>query len=142
METILKAAAEESIGKVTRDIRNGWFDQKCEQVTVEKNKKYQSMLQRKFTRAARECCKARRTEKRIHNKKKDYYEKQLKWLQECDSKNDSRQFYQVTRTRDGFQAKPLSCRSTDGDILSDKVDILNIWKEYFRNLYGTTEDNA
>jgi hypothetical protein len=59
-ETILKTAAEESSGKVKRDIRNGWFDQECEQVTLEKNRKYQSMLQRKFSRAAREeYCKAR-----------------------------------------------------------------------------------
>jgi hypothetical protein len=34
-----------------------------------------------------------------------------------------------TSKRDGFQAKPLSCRSTDSDILSDKAYILNIWKE-------------
>jgi hypothetical protein len=93
-ETILKTAAEESIGKVKRDIRNGWFDQECEQVTLEKNRKCQSMPQRKFTRAAREeYCKARRKEKRIHKKKKkDYYEKQLKWLQECDANNESRKF--------------------------------------------------
>jgi hypothetical protein len=137
LETILKAAAKESIWKVKRDIRNGWFDQQCEKVTVEKN--------RKFTRAAREHCKAtcRRKEKRIHKKKKkDYYEKPLKWLQECDARNDSRKFYQVNRMKDGFQAKPLSCTSTDGDILSGKADILNRWKEYFQNLYGMTEGNA
>jgi hypothetical protein len=44
LETVLKTAAEESIGKVKREFRNGWFDQKCEQVTVENNRKYQSML--------------------------------------------------------------------------------------------------
>jgi hypothetical protein len=50
------------------------------------------MLPRKFTRAAgEEYCEMRRKEKRIHKKKKkDYYEKQLKWLQHCDYKNDSR----------------------------------------------------
>jgi hypothetical protein len=37
--------------------------------------------------------------------------------------------------------KPLNYRSIDGDILSDKTDILNRWKEYFQNLYGMTEDN-
>jgi hypothetical protein len=40
LETILKTAAEESIGKVKRDFRNGWFDQECEQVTVKKNREY------------------------------------------------------------------------------------------------------
>jgi hypothetical protein len=42
-ETILKTASEESIVKVKKDFRKGWFDQECEQVTVEKNRKYQSM---------------------------------------------------------------------------------------------------
>jgi hypothetical protein len=64
LETILKTAAEESIGKVKRDFRNGWFDQECEQLTVEKNRKYQSMLQGKFIRAAtEEYCDVRRKEK-------------------------------------------------------------------------------
>jgi hypothetical protein len=63
LETVLKTASEENTGK-------GWFDQECEQVTVEKNRKYQNMLQMKFTRAARkEHCDARRKEKRIHKKK-------------------------------------------------------------------------
>jgi hypothetical protein len=66
----------------------------------------------------------------------------VKWLQECDANNESRKFYkQVNRMRDGFQARPLSCRSIDGDILSDRADILNRWKEYFQDLYGGTEDN-
>jgi hypothetical protein len=34
----------------------------------------------------------------------------------------------------------LSCRGIDSDILSDKADILNRWKEYFQNLYGMTAD--
>jgi hypothetical protein len=51
--TILKTAAEESTGKVKRDFRKERFDQECEQATVAKNRKYQSMLQRKFTRTGR-----------------------------------------------------------------------------------------
>jgi hypothetical protein len=74
LETTIKTGAKESIGKVKREFTNGWFDQGCEQVTVEKNRKYQSMLQRKFTRAAREeYCDARR--KKDQYEEKDYYEK-------------------------------------------------------------------
>jgi hypothetical protein len=79
-------------------------------------------------------------DKMFHKKKKkDYYENKHKWLQECDAKNDSRKLYkQVNRTMDGFQAKPLSSWSIEGDILSGKADILSRWKEYFQNLYGMT----
>jgi hypothetical protein len=47
----------------------------------------------------------------------------------------------VNRTRDAFQAKPLSCGSRENEILSNKADILNRWKEYFQNLCGMTEEN-
>jgi hypothetical protein len=70
METILKTGAEESTGKIKRNFKKGWLDQECEQVTVEKNGKYQSMLQRKFTRAAKEYYDARKKEKRTHKKKR------------------------------------------------------------------------
>ena len=62
-----------------RNDRNGWFDKKCAKITEEKNRKYRSMIQRRFTRAAREeYSKARRKGKRTHKKnKKEYYEKQL-----------------------------------------------------------------
>jgi hypothetical protein len=39
LETVLKTEAEESTRTVKTDIRNGWFDQECKHVTVEKNRK-------------------------------------------------------------------------------------------------------
>jgi hypothetical protein len=85
LETTLKTAVEESIGKVKRDLRMDGLMK----IVRAKNRKYQSMVQTKFTRAAREeYCEARRKEKRIRKKKrKDYYEKQFKCLQEYDAKN-------------------------------------------------------
>jgi hypothetical protein len=42
--------------------------------------------------------------KRIHKKKKkEYYEKQLEWIQDCNARKGSRKFYkQVNRMREGF----------------------------------------
>jgi hypothetical protein len=68
----------------------------------------------------------------IRRKRKDYYEEQLKWPQECDAKSDSKKFYkQVNSTRNGFQAKPLNCRGIEGNSFSDKVDILHRRKKYY-----------
>jgi hypothetical protein len=64
LETVLKTATEECIGKVKRDIRNGLFDQECEQVTVEK------------------------IGERIHKRKTIIMKNRC--LQKCDAKNDSK----------------------------------------------------
>jgi hypothetical protein len=68
--------------EIDKDDRNGWFDQECAKITEEKNRKHRSMIQRHFTRAAREeYSEVRRKEIRTHKKnKKEYYEKQLEWI--------------------------------------------------------------
>jgi hypothetical protein len=68
------------------------------------------MIQRRFTGAAREeYSEARRKGKRTHKKKKkEYHEKQLEMIQDCNTRKESRKFYkQVNRMRGGFQGKSL-----------------------------------
>jgi hypothetical protein len=66
-EDIIRKAANEKIGRLRRNDRNEWFDQECAEITEEKNRKYRSMIQRRFTRPAREdYSEARRKEKMIH----------------------------------------------------------------------------
>jgi hypothetical protein len=103
------------------------------------------MIQRRYTRAARkEYSEVRRKEKRIHKKKKkEYYEKQLEWIQDYNARKESRKFYkQVNRTREGFQGRALSYSYKEVEILTNNVDVLKRWKEYFQNLYGEREDRA
>jgi hypothetical protein len=52
---------------LTKNHKNGGFDQECEEVTEQKNRKYRSMIQKHFTRAARE----EYNEARRRRKKKD-----------------------------------------------------------------------
>lgn len=53
-EEIIRKAADEKIGKMLRNGRNGWFDHECAKITEEKNRKYRRIMQRCFTRAVRE----------------------------------------------------------------------------------------
>jgi hypothetical protein len=78
-----------------RNDRNGWFDQECAKITEEKNRKYRSVIQRCFTRAAREeYSEERRKERRTHKKnKKENYEKQLEWIRQCDVRKKCRKLY-------------------------------------------------
>lgn len=145
LEEILKLSADEKIGYMEKNKRNRWFDTECEQATNEKNRKYKNLIQKKFTRVATEEYRdARRKEKRIHKmKKKELYEKELAWLQECDNKNESRKFYkQIIKMREGFQVKNLSCKNAEGEIIRDDKEVLKRWKEYFQSMYGNTEDEV
>jgi hypothetical protein len=60
-------------------------------VTVEKNRKYWSMFQRKYYKSSKRAVLQRQKEINIHKKggKKDYCEKQLTWLNECDARDVS-----------------------------------------------------
>jgi hypothetical protein len=67
---IIRKAADEKIGKLIRNVGNGCFDQECAKITEEKNRKYRSMIQRHFTRAAREEYSKARKEKRTYGEGK------------------------------------------------------------------------
>jgi uncharacterized protein YhaN len=101
------------------------------------------MVQRQFARAAREkYIQARREENKMHNRRKrEYFEEQLKWMEDCNALKESRKFYkQVNRIREGFRGKNAGCRKAEGEILTDGNDVINRRKEYFQDLYEGTQD--
>jgi hypothetical protein len=101
----------------------GWFDQECAEVTDKMNIAYMMMVQRWFTRVAKEeYTETRREEKKMHKiKKREYYE-ELKWTD--DSKQEavsrSRKIYkQVNTMREGFWGKRTGCRNA-GETVTNK----------------------
>jgi uncharacterized protein YhaN len=105
------------VGKQRRIREEGWFDQECAELTDKKNKAYKMMVERRFTRAAREECReARWKEKKMDKRKKrEYYEEQLKWIEDCIALNESRKFYeQVNRMREGLWGESTGCRNAEG----------------------------
>jgi hypothetical protein len=42
--------------------------------------------------------------------------------------------------REGFWGKSTGCRKAEGEILTDGNDVINRWKEYFQDLYESTQD--
>jgi hypothetical protein len=44
--------------------------------------------------------------------------------------------------REGFQGRSLSCRNMEGEILTNNIDVLKRWKEYFQDLYTEREDRV
>jgi hypothetical protein len=42
--------------------------------------------------------------------------------------------------REGFWGKGTGCRNAGGEILTDRNDVINSWKEYFQVLYEGTQE--
>jgi hypothetical protein len=69
-ESIITAETE-MLGKVSRDKKENWFDEECQEATEKKNLVYRQLLQRAVTRAQEEeYKKLKRNEKRVHKRKK------------------------------------------------------------------------
>jgi len=133
-QVILEAAKE---FKSTKDMKNNhWWDDECKRVIQEKNEARRKCLSRK-TRANLDIYRQKRVEayRTCRRKKKEWMEKKIKELNGINRKKDTRKFYKDVR----ILAKPpiattLVCKDKDGNILSEKVQILERWQEYFKEL--------
>jgi hypothetical protein len=54
--------------------------------------------------------------------------------------NTSDAFRCVKSFKEGFKASTISCRDSDGKLLSKLEEVKNRWVEYFNVLLNTTED--
>lgn len=71
----------------------------------------------------------------LRRKKREHLIKEIETLEAHNSNGDVREFYRsVKKSRDGFKANSIKIQSENGDLLSEKKDILIRWTEYFQNL--------
>ena len=138
-------AANNIIKKQDKQNRNEWWDEECRRAIQEKNiarKKYMQIN----TRANQEYYNSKRLEanKICRIKKKEWLNNKISQIEENFKKNEVRKFYKDAKELDKWQTNmPIQCKDGDGNIIIQKEKILEIWKEYFRNLFeedGTTAD--
>jgi hypothetical protein len=71
-----------------------------------------------------------------------FHEEIIKEIQEADYQNETRKFYRlVYNTRMGFKPRIYICRKTDGELATNKTEILGRWKEYFQELLEGKEES-
>src|SRR5215475_5275428 len=102
------------------------------------------MQQRSYTRASTDKYReARRKRKQIHKRKKKQYEnEQVERLEELGLQQQTREFYRnINNLRKDFKPRIAICKSKNGDITTEKGDILNRWKEHFHELLNSTEQD-
>jgi hypothetical protein len=70
IKRVIKGAENEILGMKERKVREEWFDEKCKQITKERNRIRQKMMVRCTRSIAEEYKEIRKTAKKICRKKK------------------------------------------------------------------------
>ncbi|PSN37742.1 hypothetical protein C0J52_22729 [Blattella germanica] len=131
-------------GEKAKTIRSGWYDKEFEEATKRKNLAYKEMIQKHHTRNSEErYIEERREEKKIHRrKKKIYFEERLQRIEELNTQKESRNFYKlINNMRKDFKPRISAFRKKNGEITNDTNEILDTWKEHFKELLDG-EDQA
>ena len=136
--------AEETFGKASKKQPNDWFDKECREATEVKNKAYVNMQQWNYTRAStNKYREARRKEKWVHEgKKKQYENEQVERLEELGQQYQIRKFYRdINKLRKDFKPRLTVCKSKNRDIITEKGDSLNRWKDHFHEPLNSMEQD-
>jgi hypothetical protein len=142
-QSVVRTAAESTLGMQDRQRRNFWFDAECQEATSKKNEAYKRIQQRYVIQDAVEHYKElRRTEKRLHKaKKKQWENKALEELESLRSHNETRKFYRMVNSqRKNFMPRTVLCRSKNGELLSEQRKVLCRWAEHFQDLLNNPEE--
>ncbi|KAJ8921261.1 hypothetical protein NQ315_013733 [Exocentrus adspersus] len=121
-----------------------WFDEECKRELQSRRKLRLKMLQQGTEEAKNKFEEQRRkTKLMLRNKKRKHYEKVLEQIEENYTKNDIRNLHQgVKNERRGYQPKPVFYKDKDGKIIAGDDEVLERWKEYFKQLLNGDEINA
>jgi hypothetical protein len=99
------------------------------------------MEQRSYTRALTDKYREAGRKEKVHKRKKKQYENnQTENLEELGQQNQIRQFYRdINKLRKDFKPRLTIRESKSGDIITEKGDILNRWKDRFHELLNSME---
>jgi endonuclease/exonuclease/phosphatase family metal-dependent hydrolase len=132
-ETAVREVAEKTIGYTRKQARNEWFDEECARVNEKKNAARARALGVK-TRNAKNAYKQARAEERnlFRRKSRQLDEEALIEIERHRSIQDTRKFYKrLNDVRRPFEAQVAMCRAKNGDLLTNKDQVLSRWKEHF-----------
>ena len=137
--TIKQAIIEttkESIGEKTRSRNEQWFDGECREAINQKNKDRLHMLQRETRIACDKYKESRRiANKIIRKKKKMFLKNEIELVEALHSQNENRKFYQaVKKMNKGFTPCLQICKDGNGNIISDRQEVIERWTEYFEKI--------
>jgi hypothetical protein len=133
LEETIQRVVTNTIGHTIKQAYKEWFDEECAEVNEEKNAARERVIQNN-TRGAKKAYKLTRTkERRLFRKKaRQLDEEALMEIERHRIIQDSRKFYKrLNDVRRPFEPQVAMCRANNGELLTNKNQVLARWKEHF-----------
>ncbi|XP_049316710.1 uncharacterized protein LOC125779404 [Bactrocera dorsalis] len=140
----LGTAATETIG-FRKVQRNSWYDEECRVAAERKQAAYHATLRSTTTRAGWDRYRELKREARriCRQKKKETEMREYEQLDKLADRGNARKFYEkMRRLTEGFKTGAYSCRTPQGDLVTDAQSILRLWREHFSNLLNGSDSTT
>ncbi|XP_055379626.1 uncharacterized protein LOC129610878 [Condylostylus longicornis] len=136
-------ATEDVIGEKQHRRNEDWFDADCERAIKEKNDARVAWMQRKTRAAQNEYNSKRKIASKIcRRKKRESIRNRFIQIQNDFNEKETKRFYKKCKQeRRAFQPKLTNIKNKNGIMLSEEMEILNRWEEYFKDMLNPNDDD-
>jgi hypothetical protein len=119
--------------------QNEWWDDECRKAMEEKNFAQMKCINRRTRINQDDCMEKRKTANCIcKRKKKELLNDKIKQIEEMKPRNSIKTaFFNKKQT----QIIPL-CKDNNGEIISERISVLENWKQYFNNILNFKTQQA
>ena len=142
-DSVLNAAIE-VIQDENKEPRKEWWDDECREALEEKNLARMKCTNRRRRMNQNHYMEKRKTANAIcKRKKKKWINDKIKQIEEANRKNKTRKFYKNSAffNKKQTQLIPL-CKDNNGAIISEKILVLEKWKQYFNKILNSETQQA
>ncbi|XP_038106367.1 uncharacterized protein LOC119766064 [Culex quinquefasciatus] len=143
IRSAIGSAAEATLGSAIRVSRNDWYDDECQRIIAEKKAAYDRKLHKATRGNVERYRQARNRQVAVFKlKKRQQEDRDCAEMEQLFRANESRKFYEkVNRSRKGFVPRADACRDNEGNLIVNKSEVLDRWKQYFNeHLNGDEAD--
>lgn len=141
-ESILQTARE-VCGKKKRASKKPWFDEECEQKVIERKEMKRIWMNNNSTEHKDRYNEMNReTNKMLRKKKRMYINSLIDKAEQERTTNNAREFYRKIRFfKKGFTPNPFGVKNKEGVVVTENLQVLQRWSEYFCELLNVEGQN-
>jgi len=136
-------AANEVIQKQDKKQRSEWWDKDCHLASKSKNDARRKWLQHKTRASSKWYHKKRNEANRICAlKKTEWIIETIRQIEENHKKNKSKKFFsEIKKLKQQNTRPPFMCKDKNNTVITQTIQILDRWKDYFRAILNLDTDN-
>ena len=133
IHSAISSAAEATLGSTVRVGKQRWFDEECQRLLDEKNAAHAMKLKDRSVENVARYNRALKQQRTVFKQKRRQLEdRDRAEMEQLFRQNETRKFYEkVNQTRKGYTPLANTCRDTEGNLLTNKREVLDRWQQHF-----------